>query len=200
MSVFIFLSGRFGKLALELWLKQAGCSRGRAPSILCGRKPTKLIYENLCISFYSRCLLSGRSQLAPSKVAVVHDSEREVFLSGYEPFLLFLREWAQLFRWSLKKAYPEVARTDLIRCVQVMCFNAPLQEQELAGVKSVVYEKLPAGVQDNGLTLLGFYLLHTLFIDKGRLETTWTVRRLLDLVFNVCVPCPAYRLVFEHSS
>jgi Ras family protein T1 len=59
-----------------------------------------------------------------------------------------------------------------------MCFNAPLQEQELAGVKSVVYEKLPAGVQDNGLTLLGFYLLHTLFIDKGRLETTWTVKPL----------------------
>lgn len=57
-----------------------------------------------------------------------------------------------------------------------MCFNAPLQEAELAGVKSVVFEKLPAGVQDDGLTLLGFYLLHTLFIDKGRLETTWTVR------------------------
>ncbi|XP_064995992.1 mitochondrial Rho GTPase 1-like isoform X2 [Musa acuminata AAA Group] len=60
---------------------------------------------------------------------------------------------------------------------QVRCFNAPLQQTEIAGVKKVVQEKLPEGVNDFGLTLTGFLFLHALFIEKGRLETTWTVLR-----------------------
>uniref|UniRef100_A0A0D9W0J8 Mitochondrial Rho GTPase n=1 Tax=Leersia perrieri TaxID=77586 RepID=A0A0D9W0J8_9ORYZ len=60
---------------------------------------------------------------------------------------------------------------------QVKCFNAPLQPTEIAGVKRVVQEKMPEGVSDNGLTLTGFLFLHALFIEKGRLETTWTVLR-----------------------
>ncbi|XP_064943579.1 mitochondrial Rho GTPase 1 isoform X2 [Musa acuminata AAA Group] len=60
---------------------------------------------------------------------------------------------------------------------QVRCFNAPLQHTEIAGVKKVVQEKLPEGVNDFGLTLTGFLFLHALFIEKGRLETTWTVLR-----------------------
>lgn len=38
-------------------------------------------------------------------------------------------------------------------------------------------EKLREGVDDRGLTLTGFLFLHALFIEKGRLETTWTVLR-----------------------
>ncbi|KAK1318288.1 Rac-like GTP-binding protein ARAC9 [Acorus calamus] len=60
---------------------------------------------------------------------------------------------------------------------QVRCFNAPLQPSEIAGVKKVVQEKLPEGVNERGLTLTGFLFLHALFIEKGRLETTWTVLR-----------------------
>ncbi|KAL8193915.1 hypothetical protein R6Q57_026157 [Mikania cordata] len=60
---------------------------------------------------------------------------------------------------------------------QVKCFNAPLQASEIVGVKRVVQEKLPEGVNENGLTLTGFLFLHALFIEKGRLETTWTVLR-----------------------
>lgn len=45
------------------------------------------------------------------------------------------------------------------------------------GVKRVVQEKLPEGVNERGLTLTGFLFLHALFIEKGRLETTWTVLR-----------------------
>lgn len=45
------------------------------------------------------------------------------------------------------------------------------------GVKRVVQEKLREGVNDRGLTLAGFLFLHALFIEKGRLETTWTVLR-----------------------
>ena len=57
------------------------------------------------------------------------------------------------------------------------CFNAPLQPSEIIGVKRVVAEKLPEGVNERGLTLTGFLFLHALFIEKGRLETTWTVLR-----------------------
>ncbi|KAH9689214.1 mitochondrial Rho GTPase 1 [Citrus sinensis] len=41
----------------------------------------------------------------------------------------------------------------------------------------VVQEKLREGVNERGLTLAGFLFLHALFIEKGRLETTWTVLR-----------------------
>lgn len=47
----------------------------------------------------------------------------------------------------------------------------------MEGVKKVVSEKLPEGVNDRGLTLSGFLSLHALFIERGRLETTWTVLR-----------------------
>eukprot|EP00245_Coleochaete_scutata_P005491 TRINITY_DN19096_c0_g1_i1.p1 TRINITY_DN19096_c0_g1~~TRINITY_DN19096_c0_g1_i1.p1 ORF type:complete len:636 (+),score=107.37 TRINITY_DN19096_c0_g1_i1:163-2070(+) len=60
---------------------------------------------------------------------------------------------------------------------QVHCFNAPLQAQELLGVKRLVQEKRMDGVNERGLTLTGFLFLNELFIQKGRLETTWTVLR-----------------------
>lgn len=44
-------------------------------------------------------------------------------------------------------------------------------------VKRVIQEKIPEGVEDYGLTLIGFVCLHALFIERGRLETIWTVLR-----------------------
>ena len=58
---------------------------------------------------------------------------------------------------------------------QVRCFNAPLQPEELAGVKDVVRSRLDNGLVDNHLTFTGFVFLHVLFIERGRLETTWAV-------------------------
>uniref|UniRef100_A0A8C5EQC2 Mitochondrial Rho GTPase n=1 Tax=Gouania willdenowi TaxID=441366 RepID=A0A8C5EQC2_GOUWI len=60
---------------------------------------------------------------------------------------------------------------------QRTCFNAPLEPQALEDVKNVVRRNLIDGVCDNGLTLKGFLFLHTLFIQRGRHETTWTVLR-----------------------
>ncbi|XP_061971535.1 mitochondrial Rho GTPase 2-like isoform X1 [Populus nigra] len=60
---------------------------------------------------------------------------------------------------------------------QVKCFDSPLQPAEIVGVRRVVQEKKKEGVNDLGLTLEGFLFLHSLFIDKGRLETTWAVLR-----------------------
>ncbi|KDQ62481.1 hypothetical protein JAAARDRAFT_121545 [Jaapia argillacea MUCL 33604] len=60
---------------------------------------------------------------------------------------------------------------------QRKCFDAPLQLQELEGIKEMVREHAEGGVRDDGLTEAGFLYLHTIFIQKGRLETTWTVLR-----------------------
>ena len=60
---------------------------------------------------------------------------------------------------------------------QRKCFDAPLQTQELEGIKSLVREHAEEGVRDGGLTETGFLFLHTIFIQRGRLETTWTVLR-----------------------
>lgn len=57
------------------------------------------------------------------------------------------------------------------------CFDAPLQLQELEGIKEMVREHAENGVRDDGLTEAGFLYLHTIFIQRGRLETTWTVLR-----------------------
>jgi len=60
---------------------------------------------------------------------------------------------------------------------QVECFNSPLQPAEVAGVKSVIAEHDLEGIKSNGITESGFLYLHKLFIQKGRLETTWQVLR-----------------------
>jgi len=60
---------------------------------------------------------------------------------------------------------------------QRKCFDAPLQAQELEGIKAMVQEHAEGGVRDGGLTEAGFLYLHTIFIQRGRLETTWTVLR-----------------------
>jgi Ras family protein T1 len=41
----------------------------------------------------------------------------------------------------------------------------------------MVREHAEGGVRDGGLTEAGFLYLHTIFIQRGRLETTWTVLR-----------------------
>ncbi|XP_044755755.1 mitochondrial Rho GTPase isoform X2 [Coccinella septempunctata] len=60
---------------------------------------------------------------------------------------------------------------------QSRCFNAPLQPQVLDDVKAVLRKNLDDGVQNNCVTFKGFLYLHTLFIQRGRNETTWAVLR-----------------------
>ncbi|KAF8919048.1 EF hand associated-domain-containing protein [Mucidula mucida] len=60
---------------------------------------------------------------------------------------------------------------------QRKCFDAPLQLQELEGIREMVQQHDEGGVRDGGLTEDGFLYLHTIFIRRGRLETTWTVLR-----------------------
>uniref|UniRef100_A0A7N2KR94 EF hand associated type-2 domain-containing protein n=1 Tax=Quercus lobata TaxID=97700 RepID=A0A7N2KR94_QUELO len=66
---------------------------------------------------------------------------------------------------------------------EIVGFRKKVQESTslvlkgLVGVKRVVHEKVPAGVNQLGLTLTGFLYLQALFIEKGRIEMTWAVLR-----------------------
>ncbi|KAJ1719719.1 ERMES complex Ca(2+)-binding regulatory GTPase gem1 [Coemansia erecta] len=60
---------------------------------------------------------------------------------------------------------------------QRQCFNTPLQNRELEGVKEIVKASRPDGVVEGGLNVEGFLYLHLLFIQRGRVETTWMVLR-----------------------
>eukprot|EP01023_Acetabularia_acetabulum_P022329 TRINITY_DN21998_c0_g1_i1.p1 TRINITY_DN21998_c0_g1~~TRINITY_DN21998_c0_g1_i1.p1 ORF type:complete len:304 (+),score=50.86 TRINITY_DN21998_c0_g1_i1:22-912(+) len=62
-----------------------------------------------------------------------------------------------------------------LNAFQIRCFGAPLAPDDLAQVKNVVKSKVAEGVNANGLTLFGFLFLQALFIERGKLETTWTV-------------------------
>ncbi|ORY29137.1 P-loop containing nucleoside triphosphate hydrolase protein [Naematelia encephala] len=87
---------------------------------------------------------------------------------------------------------------------QQKCFSTPLQSQELEGILELVRSYDPTSVlpipsysapstpllgnqlhqpspgmspMGEGITELGFLYLHTIFIQQGRMETTWTVLR-----------------------
>ncbi|KAK4051643.1 ERMES complex Ca(2+)-binding regulatory GTPase gem1 [Microbotryomycetes sp. JL201] len=67
---------------------------------------------------------------------------------------------------------------DELNDFQRACFDAPLQARELEGVKEVAaLAPEEPGIVDGSLTEQGFLFLHTYFIQKGRLETTWKALR-----------------------
>ncbi|XP_003928401.1 mitochondrial Rho GTPase 2 isoform X2 [Saimiri boliviensis] len=64
-----------------------------------------------------------------------------------------------------------------LNAFQKSCFGHPLAPQALEDVKMVVCKNVAGGVWEGRLTLDGFLFLNTLFIQRGRHETTWTILR-----------------------
>ncbi|XP_054311285.2 mitochondrial Rho GTPase 2 isoform X3 [Pongo pygmaeus] len=64
-----------------------------------------------------------------------------------------------------------------LNAFQKSCFGHPLAPQALEDVKTVVCRNVAGGVWEDRLTLDGFLFLNTLFIQRGRHETTWTILR-----------------------
>jgi len=60
---------------------------------------------------------------------------------------------------------------------QRRCFNMDLEPGTLDSLKAVVVKNSPSGIQGDGLTSKGFLTLNSLFIQRGRHETTWTILR-----------------------
>jgi len=60
---------------------------------------------------------------------------------------------------------------------QKRCFLNSLPSHGLQEVKNIIQRNMEDGVNEVGVTLEGFLYLHSLFIQKGRQETTWTALR-----------------------
>jgi len=60
---------------------------------------------------------------------------------------------------------------------QRRCFNMDLEPGTLDSLKAVVVKNCPEGICNEGLTSKGFLILNSLFIQRGRHETTWTILR-----------------------
>jgi len=60
---------------------------------------------------------------------------------------------------------------------QKRCFQNSLPSHGLQEVKNIIHRNMEDGVNEEGVTLPGFLFLHSLFIQKGRQETTWTALR-----------------------
>ncbi|KAM6155589.1 mitochondrial Rho GTPase 2 [Rhynchocyon petersi] len=99
----------------------------------------------------------------------------------YDPTAKQLRpECAQaltrIFRLS-DQDLDEVLSDQELNSFQKYCFGHPLAPQALEDVKTVVGKNVAGGVRDGQLTLDGFLFLNTLFIQRGRHETTWAILR-----------------------
>lgn len=66
--------------------------------------------------------------------------------------------------------------TELAR-FQRRCFNMDLEPGTLDSLKAVVMKNNAEGIQAEGLSSKGFLTLNSLFIQRGRHETTWTILR-----------------------
>jgi len=60
---------------------------------------------------------------------------------------------------------------------QRRCFNMDLEPGTLDSLKAVVMKNNAEGIQAEGLSSKGFLTLNSLFIQRGRHETTWTILR-----------------------
>ncbi|TKC51434.1 hypothetical protein EI555_019972, partial [Monodon monoceros] len=103
----------------------------------------------------------------------------------------------RIFRLS-DQDMDQVLSDQELNAFQMSCFGHPLAPQALEDVKVVVSKNVAGGVRDDRLTLDGFLFLNTLFIQRGRHETTWTILRRfgygdsLELTANYL--CPPLRV------
>ncbi|XP_022372629.1 mitochondrial Rho GTPase 2 isoform X5 [Enhydra lutris kenyoni] len=88
-----------------------------------------------------------------------------------------LRNISELFYYAQKAVLHPTAPLYDPEAKQKSCFGHPLAPQALEDVKTVVCKNVAGGVRDDRLTLDGFLFLNTLFIQRGRHETTWTILR-----------------------
>lgn len=60
---------------------------------------------------------------------------------------------------------------------QMLCFRTSMDPAEMDSVKNVVRQRMSGGLSEGALNFQGFVYLHSLFITRGRLESTWAVLR-----------------------
>ncbi|RKP17005.1 mitochondrial Rho GTPase [Rozella allomycis CSF55] len=129
-----------------------------------------------CVECSAKTLLNVSEAFYFAQKAVLHptaplyDSREHVLKPACEDALKRIFQICDLDKDGL-------LNDEELNLFQRKCFLAPLQQQELEGIKEVVRSSGNEGVLNDSLTLDGFLYLHRLFIQRGRLETTWTVLR-----------------------
>ena len=82
---------------------------------------------------------------------------------------------------------------------QRRCFRQPLQKTDIQGVKETIMEGFPEGVTPLGITEAGFVHLNKMFIQRGRLETTWAILRAFGYNDQLKVELPQVDLSGEST-
>eukprot|EP01086_Lenisia_limosa_P018116 TRINITY_DN9721_c0_g1_i1.p1 TRINITY_DN9721_c0_g1~~TRINITY_DN9721_c0_g1_i1.p1 ORF type:complete len:563 (-),score=108.30 TRINITY_DN9721_c0_g1_i1:4-1590(-) len=82
----------------------------------------------------------------------------------------------RIFLLSLTHPSGVMSEADLV-LFQDSIFGSPLTPEGLRSVVESVQKYTEDGMTDEGMTLTGFLFLNTLFIQRGRLETTWAALR-----------------------
>ncbi|XP_037363729.1 mitochondrial Rho GTPase 2 isoform X2 [Talpa occidentalis] len=173
-------------------LVNGGAERGpRVPIILVGNK------SDLRPGSSMEAVLPIMSQYPEIETCVECSAKhlRNISELFYYAQKAVLHPTAPLYDPEAKQLRPACARAltrvfklsdqDLDQCLsdeelntfQKSCFGHPLAPQALEDVKTVVRRHVAGGVRDGRLTLDGFLFLNTLFIQRGRHETTWAILR-----------------------
>ena len=76
-----------------------------------------------------------------------------------------------------------------INYLQVKAFGAPLDKINLIEIKQLIDYNCVDGLCHDCITESGFVYLNNLFIERGRIETTWTVLRSFGYADNLSLRC-----------
>eukprot|EP01135_Chromosphaera_perkinsii_P008697 Nk52_evm30s1444 gene=Nk52_evmTU30s1444 len=139
-----------------------------------------------CVETSAESLINISEVFYYSQKAVLHPTAPLYDAAEHELKPACINALKRIFRLC-DEDKDNVLNDEELNAFQAKCFNAPLQQQELEGVKEVVREHAPEGVNAHGLTERGFLFLQKLFIQRGRLETTWTILRKFGYSDELCL-------------
>uniref|UniRef100_A0A8C4N0M7 Ras homolog family member T2 n=1 Tax=Eptatretus burgeri TaxID=7764 RepID=A0A8C4N0M7_EPTBU len=88
-----------------------------------------------------------------------------------------MKNISEVFHYAQKAVLHPTSPLFTFKDKERLCFNTPLVPKAVDEVKKIVQQNTINGILNKGLTLQGFIYLHTLFAQRGRHETTWTVLR-----------------------
>lgn len=129
-----------------------------------------------CVECSAKTLVNVAEAFYFAQKAVLHPTGPLYDSREHELRAEAIRALERIFRLCDRDA-DGILSDEELNAFQVKCFRTPLQEAELESIKEILKEVEPRGVQKNGVTLPGFLALHRLFIQRGRLETTWSALR-----------------------
>lgn len=154
-----------------------------------------------CVECSARTLINVAEAFYFAQKAVIHptaplyDSREHVLREEC------VRALHRLFRLSDRDRDGRLS-DDELNSFQVRVYGTPLQREELETIKDILRESDDVTVDAQGITMAGFVYLHQLFIQRGRLETTWNALRAFgyndELQLPAAVLGPALRVPKHH--